>query len=128
MEPSTNNPQPLLILVAGPYRSGTNDDPTLIAANMRAMNEAALRLFRAGHIGITGEAVGLPLAELAGSTRVGDDAFNEIMHPIGRLLAVRCDAVLRIGGPSRGADEMVEVAERHGRQVFHRIEDVPGVA
>jgi hypothetical protein len=123
-----NITQPLMILVAGPYRSGTNDDPALIDANMRAMNEAALRLFRAGHIGITGEAVGLPLAELAGSHHVGDAPFNEIMHPIGRLLAARCDAVLRVGGPSRGADEMVEVAEMHGRQVFMTIEEVPGVA
>jgi len=116
-----------MILVAGPYRSGTNDDPALIDANMRAMNEAAMRLFRAGHIGITGEAVGLPLAELAGSLRVGDGPFNEIMHPIGRLLAARCDAVLRVGGPSRGADEMVEVAQMHGRQVFMSLEEVPGV-
>src|SRR5436853_491499 len=125
---TNNNAQPLMILVAGPYRSGTNDDPQLIAANMRAMNEAALHLFRAGHIGITGEAVGLPLVELAGSRQVGDAPFNEIMHPIGRLLAARCDAVLRIGGSSQGADEMVEVALKHGRQVFRSIEDVPGVA
>ncbi|MEO8289079.1 MAG: DUF4406 domain-containing protein [Chloroflexota bacterium] len=96
--------EPLLILVAGPYRSGTNDDPALIDANMRAMNEAALMLFRAGHIGITGEVVALPLVELAGSQRVGDDIFNEFMHPVGRVLAARCDAVLRVGGPSRGAD------------------------
>jgi hypothetical protein len=27
----------LMILVAGPYRSGTNDDPQLIAANVKAM-------------------------------------------------------------------------------------------
>jgi hypothetical protein len=27
---------PLMILVAGPCRSGTNDDPKLIAANVRA--------------------------------------------------------------------------------------------
>jgi len=38
--------QPLMILVAGPYRSGTNDDPALIAANVRAMTAMALRLFR----------------------------------------------------------------------------------
>jgi hypothetical protein len=125
---ANDNPKPLMILVAGPYRSGTNDNPALIEANMRAMNEVALRLFRAGHIGITGEAVGLPLAELAGSRQVGDAAFNEIMHPVGRLLAARCDAVLRVGGPSRGADEMVEVAQMHGRQIFTSIEDVPGVA
>ncbi len=119
---------PLMILVAGPYRSGTHDDPTLIDANMRAMNEAALRLFRAGHLPVTGEALGLPLVTVAGSRQVGDTAWDEIMHPIGRRLAARCDATLRIGGPSRGADEMVEIARAHGRQVFHGLDDVPGLA
>ena len=111
--------------MAGPYRSGTNDDPELIAANLRAMNEASLRLFRAGHIPITGEAMALPLVELAGSRRVGDAAFDEIMHPYGRALVVRCDACLRIGGPSRGADEMVALAKARGRHVYYHIDDVP---
>jgi hypothetical protein len=119
--------QPLLILVAGPYRSGTNDDPALIAANMRAMNEVCLRLFRAGHIPLTGEALALPLVEAAGSQRIGDAIFNEIMHPFGRAIVVRCDACLRIGGPSQGADEMVMLAKAHGRRVFSRLEDVPGL-
>ena len=54
-------PAPLLILVAGPYRSGTNDDPVLIAANVRAMTDMALRLFRAGHLPVLGERFALPL-------------------------------------------------------------------
>lgn len=119
--------QPLLILVAGPYRSGTNDDPNLIAANLRAMNEASLRLFRAGHIPVTGEAMALPLAELAGSQRIGDAIFDEIMHPYGRALVARCDACLRIGGPSQGADEMVALAKAHGHKVYYRIEDISKV-
>ncbi len=124
--PTTTTP-PLMILVAGPYRSGTNDDPTLIDANMRAMNEAALRLFRAGHLPVTGEALALPLVELAGSRQIGDAPWDEVMHPLGRLLAARCDATVRIGGPSRGADEMVAIAQAHGRRVFHGLDDVPGM-
>ena len=42
----------MMVLVAGPYRSATNDDPVLIEANMRAMNEAALALVRAGCLGM----------------------------------------------------------------------------
>jgi hypothetical protein len=117
--------RPLMILVAGPYRSGTNDDPARIAANMRAMNEAALALFRAGHLPITGEALALPLIETAGSTAMGDAVFTEIFHPIAERVLRRCDACLRIGGPSKGADEMVRIAEAMGQQVFHRLEDVP---
>ncbi len=121
-------PPPLMVLVAGPYRSGTGDDPARIAANLRAMNEAALRLFRAGHLPVTGEALALPLAGTAGSARVGDAAFAEVFHPVARRLVARCDAVLRIGGPSAGADEMVGIAQRHGRPVYRRLEDVPGCA
>ena len=43
-----------MILVAGPYRSGTGDDPALIAANHRVIQEACLRLFRAGHLAVNG--------------------------------------------------------------------------
>jgi ADP-ribose pyrophosphatase len=45
----------LMILVAGPYRSGTGDDPARMAANVRAMEAYALPLFRAGHVPIVGE-------------------------------------------------------------------------
>ena len=114
----------MMILVAGPYRSGTNDDPDLIAANMQAMNEAALRLVRAGHLALTGEGVALPLVALAGSERIGDAPWDELMHPIGRMLAERCDAVLRIGGPSRGADEMVEIARSHGKAVYTSLAEL----
>jgi hypothetical protein len=36
----------LMILVAGPYRSGTHDDPKLIAANVKAMTDAALEIYK----------------------------------------------------------------------------------
>jgi hypothetical protein len=117
----------LLILVAGPYRSGTGDDKALIAANMRAMNEAALQLFRAGHVPVTGESLALPLIETAGSSHIGDGVFVEIFHPLASRMLQRCDACLRIGGPSRGADQMVAEAEEHGLRVFRDLESVPGV-
>jgi hypothetical protein len=113
-----------MILVAGPYRSGTNDDPELIARNVSAMTDMALRLFRAGHLPVLGEWFALPLIEAAGSTRIGDAAFDEIFHPISRRLVAKCDACLRIGGPSKGADEMVALARASGKQVFFSFEDV----
>lgn len=122
------NQNPLWILVAGPYRSGTNDDPEKMAENVRAMNRIALQLFRAGHVPIVGEWFALPLVETAGSKRVGDEIFDEIFHPSAILLGERCDAVLRVGGASSGADEMVRLARERGQQVFMRVEDVPGCA
>jgi hypothetical protein len=118
--------RPLLILVAGPYRSGTGDDPARMTANVKAMEELALPLFRAGHLPVVGEWLALPLIDLAGSKRVGDAAFDEIFHPIAERLVSHCDAILRIGGPSAGADEMVKLAEAQGRSVYRRLEDVPG--
>ena len=115
----------LMILVAGPYRSGTNDDPTLIRANVEAMTDTALKLFRLGHLPVLGEWFALPLVEHAGSRQIGDAIFNEIFHPISRELVVHCDACLRIGGPSTGADEMVSLATSSGKRVFLGFEEVP---
>ncbi len=119
--------KPLMILVAGPYRSGTGDDPAKIAANVEAMTRTALTLYRAGHLPVLGEWFALPLVEIAGSKQIGDAVFNEIFHPIAHRLLAKCDAVLRIGGASAGADDMVRSGKSLGLRVFYRIEDVPGV-
>lgn len=115
----------LMILIAGPYRSGTSDDPARMNANVAAMEQSALPLFRAGHIPIVGEWLALPLVDLAGSTKIGDAAFDEIFHTIAERLVARCDAMLRVGGPSMGADEMAGVAQANGRAVFHGREEIP---
>lgn len=36
----------------------------------------------------------------------------------------RCDALLRISGPSRGADNEVEYAQDHGIPVFYNTDDL----
>ena len=118
--------EPQMILVAGPYRSGTGDDPALIAKNVEAMTEASLRLFRAGHLPVMGEWFALPLIEHAGSAGIGDPVFDEIFHPVSRRLVGKCDACLRIGGPSAGADEMVALAREHGKTVYFSFDDIPG--
>ena len=128
MSDNLTTPRGLMILVAGPYRSGTGDDPGRMAANVQAMEAYALPLFRAGHIPVVGEWLALPLVALAGSRRVGDAAFEEIFHPIAERLLERCDAVIRVGGPSQGADLMVRVAEERGLRIFRRLTDVPGCA
>jgi len=116
---------PMMILVAGPYRSGTDDDPVRIAANHRTIQQACLELFRAGHLAVNGEDLALPLATLAGSRTVGDAAFDEVFHPVGRRLVARCDAVLRLPGTSTGSDEMVELAHERGIPVYTELADVP---
>jgi hypothetical protein len=90
------------------------------------MQRVALQLFRAGHLPVLGEWFALPLIETAGSTGIGDAVFTEIFHPVSEAILSRCDACLRIGGPSQGADAMVEQARAQGKLVFDRLEDVPG--
>jgi molybdopterin biosynthesis enzyme len=65
------------------------------------------------------------LVELAGSKHIGDDAFNEVFHPIAIRLLEKCDAVLRVGGASAGADEMVRVGRRLGLRIYKSLEEVP---
>ena len=115
----------MMILVAGPYRSGTNDDPVLIQRNIEIMESYALPIFRAGHIPLLGEWLALPLVNLAGSKNIGDEAFNEIFHPIAVRLLEKCDAVLRVGGPSAGADEMVRVGREQGLKIFTDPAEIP---
>ena len=116
----------MMILIAGPYRSGTGDDPEKLAANVHAMEAYALPLFRAGHVPVVGEWLALPLVALAGSRQVGDAAFDEIFHPIAERLLEHCDGVLRVGGASKGADLMVDTAKAHGLAVFTDLREVPG--
>jgi len=115
----------MMILIAGPYRSGTNDDPVLIQKNVAEMESYALPIFRAGHIPVLGEWLALPLVNLAGSKKIGDDAFNEIFHPIATRLLGKCDAVLRVGGSSAGADEMVRIGRELGLKVYTNPGDIP---
>lgn len=115
----------LLILVAGPYRSGTNDDPVLIAANVQHMTDTALEIYRMGHLPVLGEWFALPLLEAAGSKQTGDAIFNELFHPVAVRLIDHCDAVLRIGGPSAGADEMVATGKAKGKAIFLSQEEIP---
>ena len=117
---------PLMILIAGPYRSGTDGDPARIEANVDAMTRAALVLHRLGHLPVMGEWFTLPLIEAAVAD--SDDpaaADGAIFHPVAEQLLARCGACLRIGGPSEGADRMVATARRLGKTVFLSIDEVP---
>lgn len=115
----------MMILVAGPYRSGTGGDPERIAANVKVMTRVALDLYRRGHLPVLGEWFALPLIEQAERDDAGGDAEAEIFHPVAERVLGRCDAVLRIGGPSEGADRMVETARRLGKTVFTSADDIP---
>ncbi|MCX7372631.1 MAG: DUF4406 domain-containing protein [Alphaproteobacteria bacterium] len=108
------------IMIAGPYRSGS-DDPAVWAANLRALNQAALALHRMGHVPVIGVNMALPVIAAA------DDpaAYDSIMLPLSLALAERCDGCLRIGGASHGADAEVARFAARGLPVWRNLTEVP---
>jgi len=118
--------KPLMILIAGPFRSGTGDDPELLARNLARLEEAAWPIFRSGHVPMIGEWVALPVLRGAGGKTVADPIANEVMYPTADRLLHHCDALLRLPGESTGADQDVAIALSRGLDVYHRVEDIPG--
>lgn len=109
------------IMIAGPYRAGAAT-PAAQAANLKKLNEAAVALHRAGHVPIIGVNMALPMIDAAGGS---SEAYDELMAPVSLALVERCDACLRIGGSSRGADDEVKRFEAAGRPVYRSFADVP---
>ena len=107
------------IMIAGPYRSGS-DDPEVWAANLDSMNQAAYEVFDKGHIPIIGVNLALPVIQA-----VGEEYYKELMMPISLEAAERCDAVLRIGGASKGADQEVEVFRSRNLPIYTSIDQIP---
>jgi hypothetical protein len=119
---------PMLILIAGPYRSGTGDDPGLLADNLARLEEASWPIFRAGHIPMIGEWVALPVLRGAGATGVGDPLAAQVLYPAAERLLAHCDAVLRLPGDSTGADRDVAIAQERGLPVYFSVDDIPVLA
>ena len=115
----------MMILIAGPYRGGTNDDPILIKKNLEKLESVALPIFRKGHIPMIGEWVALPLMNLAGSKEIGDSVWDEIQYPIAHRLLEKCEAVFRIEGESIGADNDVRIAKELGLIIYYSLDEIP---
>ncbi|MGW9183269.1 DUF4406 domain-containing protein [Agromyces sp. NPDC055661] len=121
-------PNPKLILIAGPYRSGTGDDPVLLDRNLRRLEEAAWPIFRKGHVPMIGEWVALPVLSSAGAEGIGDPLAEEVLYPTAHRLLQHCDGVLRLPGDSRGADLDVAIARERGIPVYTSIDEIPDAA
>lgn len=111
------------IMVAGPYSSG-GADAAARAENLAAMNRAALAVFDKGHVPVIGVNMALPVIEAARDAD-GADRFEEIMMPVSLALAERCDAILRIGGASTGADAEVARFAARGLPIWRALQEVP---
>ena len=116
---------PLLVLIAGPYLSGTGGDPAKIAANRARLESMALPIYERGHLPMVGEWLALPIIHAAGGAAPGDTVFSAYQYPVAQRLLCRCDAVLRIPGASLGADKDVELARALGLPVYTDISALP---
>ena len=108
------------IMIAGPYTSGAKTDEER-QANLDRMNQAAYTLFCRGHIPVIGVNMALPVIAANG----GVDVFDDVMMPLSLALTERCDAVLRIGGPSQGADDEVARFHHAGKPVYTALDQIP---
>jgi hypothetical protein len=117
--------RPLLILICGPYMSGTDGDPARIAANLAALESMALPVYERGHLALVGEWLALPIIRAAGGAHHGDSIFQAYQYPVAHRLLSRCDAVLRLPGASRGADMDVAHARELGLPVFTSLDQIP---
>jgi hypothetical protein len=117
--------KPLLILIAGPYLSGTDGDPAKIAANRERLESFALPIYQRGHLPMLGEWLALPLIHAAGGRAPGDAVFHAYQYPVAARLLQRCDALLRIPGESKGADQDVERARALGLPVYFALAELP---
>jgi hypothetical protein len=115
----------MMILIAGPYRSGTGDDPQKMADNLAALERAALPIFEKGHVPMIGEWAALPILRGAGGGAPGSETYDQIMHPTAHRLLAKCDGVLRLPGASSGADNDVRIARARGIPVWDSIETIP---
>jgi hypothetical protein len=125
MENTLMTSKPMMILIAGPYRSGTGDDPAKMAANLKQLEMASWPIFQKGHIPMIGEWVALPIWHEAGGKQIGDQLYDKILHPTAHRLLQHCDAVLRLAGDSKGADNDVRIARERGIPVYHALKDIP---
>jgi hypothetical protein len=119
--------KPLLILISGPYMSGTNGDEAAIAKNLKAMEDYALPIFEKGHIAVVGEWLAWPVIRQAGGDSHSSEQFSQYQYPVAHRLLEKCDAVLRIPGESRGADLEMGKAREMGKIIFTNIDDIPEV-
>jgi len=88
----------------------------IAGSNVAAMEDAALALFRAGHVPVLGEWLASPLA-------AGERTFEDVFTPLLERLIERCDALPRLPGASSDAYALAGLAHSRGLRVFYSVED-----
>lgn len=115
----------MMILIAGPVRSGTQGDMALIQHNMQKLDQMALQVYEKGHTPVIGEWLAMPLASAAGSQQIGDEISEAFLYPVAHRLIHCCDAILRMPGESKGADNDVRIGHALGLSIYTHLDEIP---
>jgi len=107
----------MIIGVAGPYSANTREQRK---KNLDAMNVAAARLLKKGHVPLIGMNAALPVMEQAKDLK---DQYHAVMN-ISLAVISACDALLLIA-ESPGANRERDLVLAKGKPVYYSIEDVP---
>jgi len=102
--------EPMLIYLASPYTQGD------IGANINRVIDVADILLENGHYPY--------IPHLNHLWHIVSSKTWEIWLDYDLFILSRCDALLRLDGDSKGADIEVKEAERLGKKVYTRIEDL----
>ncbi|MBO6515538.1 MAG: hypothetical protein JJ975_03215 [Bacteroidia bacterium] len=105
-------------MISGPYRHGTTTEDER-QQNLKLMNEYALKVLKMGHVPVIGVNLALPIIKM------NNASYDDIMMPLSLGLAKRCDAVLRIGGESKGADDEMHTFKLRDLPIYRSLEDIP---
>ena len=106
----------MLIAVAGPYSAETEEQK---AKNLDALNIAAARVYRKGHIPVIGVNAALFVAD-----KLNDLPRREVINEISFAIAEKCDAILMIGS-SPGTDIERDIIKNKGLPVYYSLEEIP---
>lgn len=100
----------MLIYIASPYTLGDT------ALNVRAQIEAAEEIINLGHVPY------VPL--LTHFWHMISPHDHHYWMNLDRPWLLQCDAVLRLPGESKGAEEEVRVAQIHKMMVFYSLQEI----
>ena len=112
------------IMVGGPYGTGVKSAAER-AANLARMNEAALAVWRKGHVPIIGVNLALPIVAAAGGDAAAD---AEIMMPLSLALADGAMRSCASAVASVGADQEMARFVAAGKPVFRSVEEIVATA
>lgn len=118
---------PMLILISGPYMTGTDGDEVKIAENLSRMEAMALPVYERGHLAVVAEWLSWPVIKQAGGDSHASPEFAEFQYPTAHRLLGMCDAVLRIPGESKGADAECALAREMGMTIYTSVDELPEV-